>query len=213
MNGRTVTILALLGLLAGPAAAHEQHDRQDHTPAATTLVSLKLPEVRLVDSTGRDRVLGKDVLGSRLAIVDFIYTSCTSVCPVLSSVLGAVQDDLGPRLGTEVEMVSVSIDPAADTPSRMREYAERFGAGPEWTFLTGSKPEIDRLLARAGVHAPTPAEHTPVMLVGDPARHVWIRLYGMPSPAQILEALDAVGHTRHKAASGAAATEVRHAAH
>jgi len=221
---RLALLLPLMAAaLAGPGAAHgTHHDAPPPKAASAAEVTIKLPEVRLVDSTGAPRLLGKEVIGSRLAIVDFIYTSCTSVCPVLTSVLGLVQDQLGDRLGTEVAMVSVSIDPATDTPARMKDYAARFGARPEWAFLTGAKPEIDRLLAHAGVHAPNPADHTPVVLVGDPARNAWVRLYGMPSPEQIRAALDGVAQGRGGVPLGVAARdghkhgrgeEVRHGTH
>lgn len=213
---RLFMTLPVLALLAGPAMAHDAH--QHHGPAtapsdAPALVTIRLPDVPLVDGTGAARRLGTDVIGSRLVVMDFIFTSCTSVCPVLSSVLGLVQERLGPRLGPEVTMVSVSIDPATDTPARMAEYGARFGAGPEWTLLTGTKPNIDRLLARVGVHAPNPADHTPVVLVGDPERQTWLRLYGMPSPEQILNALETVAEGRRQPTLGLAAKGHRHETH
>ncbi|HYG90381.1 MAG TPA: SCO family protein [Azospirillum sp.] len=213
---RPFMILPLLALLAGPAMAHDahQHHGPKDAPAGTaSLVTIRLPDVRFVDATGTARRLDEEVIGPRLVVMDFIFTSCTSVCPVLSSILGVVQDRLGPRLGPEVAMVSVSVDPANDTPARLKDYGARFGAGPEWTFLTGAKPDVDRLLARAGVNAPSPADHTPVVLVGDPDRQAWVRLYGMPTPEQILNALDTVAQGRERAAAGVAFKEAHHGNH
>jgi len=105
-----------------------------------------LPAVSLVDQNGNRVSLasfkGKPVL------IDFVYTSCPGPCSVLTSKLVSVAQDLGPRLGKQVQMISITLDPERDSPKVLKEYAWRLGANrPGWLFLTGTPQEIDQVLA------------------------------------------------------------------
>jgi protein SCO1 len=190
--------------LAGPTAAHDGHRHQAavEPSAAMQTISLDLPDTTLIDTDGRPQRLASDVVAGRLVVMDFIFTSCTAVCPILSSIMAEVQDRLDNRVGREVMLLSVSVDPARDTPARLRDYADHFGARPGWVFLTGDKPDIDGLQTRLGTYSGDYTEHTPAVLIGDPAAGNWVRLFGMPSPDQILVALDQLSlHRRHSHAA------------
>ena len=105
-----------------------------------------LPAVSLLDQNGNRVSLasfkGKPVL------IDFVYTSCPGPCSVLTSKLVSVAQDLGPRLGKQVQMISITLDPERDSPKVLKEYAWRLGANrPGWLFLTGTPQEIDQVLA------------------------------------------------------------------
>ncbi len=105
-----------------------------------------LPAVSLLDQNGNRVSLasfkGKPVL------IDFVYTSCPGPCSVLTSKLVSVAQDLGPRLGKQVQMISITLDPERDSPKVLKEYAWRLGADrPGWKFLTGTPQEIDQVLA------------------------------------------------------------------
>jgi protein SCO1 len=105
-----------------------------------------LPAVSLIDQNGNQVSLasfkGKPVL------IDFIYTSCPGPCSVLTSKLVSVAQNLGPRLGPQVEMISLSIDPEHDTPKALKDYAQRLGADRSgWLFLTGKPEDVERVLA------------------------------------------------------------------
>jgi len=105
-----------------------------------------LPAVSLLDQNGNRVSLasfkGKPVL------IDFVYTSCPGPCSVLTSKLVSVAQDLGPRLGKQVQMISITLDPERDSPKVLKEYAWRLGANRHgWLFLTGTPQEIDQVLA------------------------------------------------------------------
>jgi len=105
-----------------------------------------LPAVSLLDQNGKGVSLasfkGKPVL------IDFVYTSCPGPCSVLTSKLVAVAQDLGPRLGKQVQMISITVDPEHDSPKVLKEYAWRLGADrPGWLFLTGTPSQIEQVLA------------------------------------------------------------------
>ena len=122
--------------------------------------------------------------------MDFVYTTCTTVCPVLSAVFGQLQGRLGQRLGRDVFLVSVSVDPIRDTPSRLQAYAAQHQAGPGWIWLTGDKPAVDRVLEGLGAYAPNYEDHPPMVLVGDGKSGNWTRFFGFPGPDQLLAKVD-----------------------
>jgi len=121
---------------------------------------------------------------------------------VLSAVFAQVQDQLGPRLGKEVWLASISIDPVRDTPKRMAAEAAKFGAGPGWLWLTGRKDMVDRVLLGLDSYAAAFEEHASVILIGDAQRGVWRRLYGFPAPEDIVAILDELAAARGSANLG-----------
>ena len=91
-----------------------------------------------------------ELLEDRTVAVNFVFTTCTTVCPALTTTMRAIQRELGDRVGQDVWLISVSVDPTVDRPERLRAFANGFGAGPGWTFVTGEPRDIDRLLKAFG---------------------------------------------------------------
>lgn len=130
-----------------------------------------LPDVTLVDMDGR-RVPLSEAIGDGPVLLQFIFTSCPAVCPILSSTLAGAQDRL-----PEARLVSISIDPEHDTPGRLREYARRFRAGPRWTFLTGSLDDVVAVQKAFGVYRSDKMQHEPSTFLRS-APGPWVRLAG-----------------------------------
>lgn len=186
-------VLALL-LSLGPADLawahddkHDQHHRKETGKVANAgAVDLKLLDLKLVNQNGDPVRFKRDVIADKIIVMDFIYTSCTTICPVLSALMAQVQRRLGDRVGAEVRLVSISVDPTTDTPGRLKAYARKVGAKPGWTFLTGYKPTVDRLLTALEVYTPDFEDHPAIVLVGDGHTGSWSRFYGFPSPDQTI---------------------------
>jgi protein SCO1 len=105
-----------------------------------------LPDLTLTDQSGHDVSLAS--LKGRPVLVDFIYTSCPGPCPMLTAKLASVAKLLGAKMGAQVAMVSITLDPEHDHPAELRQYADQRGANaPGWLFLTGSPAQIERVLA------------------------------------------------------------------
>lgn len=101
----------------------------------------QLPPYSLIDTTGRD--FGSRELAGQVYVTDFIFTRCTSICPLLSRAMASLQARFREAGVEGVHLVSISIDPEYDTPARLAEYAAEHGADPaRWTFLTGAKEQI-----------------------------------------------------------------------
>lgn len=200
---RALILAALAGTLGlSPVAArdaHVQHRQAGATPVAPQNARVKLADTALLDQNGRNVRLKSDVIGERIVIVGFIYTSCTTVCPVISAVMAQAQGKLAARLGRDVALLTVTVDPVRDTPARLKEYGSRFGAGPDWTWLGGRKPQVDEVLRTFGAYTPNFADHPPLVLVGDAKTGQWLRFYGFPSPDQLVSAVDELTAARAKA--------------
>ena len=185
---------------ADPHAHHKAMMDKPAEPAKSADVDLK--DLTLLDQQGREVRFVSDVIGERIVVMDFVYTSCTTVCPVLSAVFGQVQERLGDRLGDDVALVSVSVDPTRDTPERLKAYAENLNARPGWVWLTGPKTSVDEVLDGLGAYSPSFEDHPAMVLVGDGRTGQWSRFFGFPSPDRLVEQVDALQAAREQAAGG-----------
>jgi len=179
---------------------HLQRSRARSDDAPESL-SIAAPDLELLDHNGERVRFASDVLGERLVVMDFIYTSCTTVCPVLSAIMSQVSDRLETRFGNDVQLVSMSVDPGRDTPARLKSYAGKLGAGDNWTFLTGAKHNVDTVLKEFGAYTPNFDDHTPMLVVGDPASGRWYRFFGFVSPERLLGAVETLHKQRMTASS------------
>lgn len=141
--------------------------------AAPSPGNLNVPDTMLLDQDGREVRFKSDVLGEKTVAIQFIFTTCRAICPVMGAAFAKLQDRLGERLGQDIALVSVSIDPVTDTPARMKQWGEQFGARPGWRLLTGDKGKIESLLKalEATNH------NAPVVLLGNLRTGEWLRAY------------------------------------
>jgi protein SCO1 len=141
--------------------------------AASSATTLDVPETTLLDQNGREVRFKSDVLGEKTVAIQFIFTTCRAICPVMGAAFAKLQDRLGERLGKDISLVSVSIDPVTDTPARMKQWGEQFDARPGWSLLTGEKGKIENLLKalEATNH------NAPVVLLGNLRTGEWVRAY------------------------------------
>jgi len=149
MNVRSaiVTLAIAAGLATGFAACSPRPaDVAEPGSYAAANSSDCLPAIALVDQHGHAVTLTS--LKGRPVLIDFIYTTCPGPCPLMTSQMAAVAKLLGPKLGSQVTFVSISIDPEHDRPAELEQYARARGAEqPGWLFLTGTTAQIDRVLA------------------------------------------------------------------
>lgn len=174
-----------------PPAAQETTKWGEAVPAVPEKLqvgkaTVKLADVEVLDQDGRRLNFRRDAVGDRIAVIDTFYTTCPLICPLLSAVMLDVQEALGDRLGKEVTLISITVDPNTDIPPRLKEYAERWEAKPGWLFLTGAKPDVDAVLKGLDAFATDFTEHPAMFLVGDGKSGVWTRFYGFPSPDQVV---------------------------
>lgn len=187
---------------ASPASSrqdeHTSHSRaQDSRMRLPTDARLELPDVTVLNQDGRELKFYSDLVKGRLVVISFIYTTCHEICPVAGRNFAQLQNALGERFGRDVFLISVSTDPARDTPPRLKAWAQAVGArtaGGGWTLLTGEPEQIASLLkvltgdgARTGYHVPAVYMH----LDTPGGRAAWA--YGLAAPRQLLKTLESLG--------------------
>jgi protein SCO1/2 len=149
-------------------------------------------DVELLDQDGKKLHFYTDLLKGKTVIVNAFFTTCTSVCPPMNRNLEKVQEALGDRIGKDVFIVSITVDPATDTPPRLKEYAQRFHAKPGWTFLTGKKENVDWALYKVGQYVEAKDDHTTVIAIGNEPTGLWKKALGMAKPADLIDIVKSV---------------------
>lgn len=198
--------LALTSHLAFAHAGHDHGGKPETAPVARQeKASVRFADVSLLDQNGMPVRLEKDLVGEHLVVMGFIYTSCTTVCPVVSSIMSKVQQELGGRVGEEIRLVSISVDPQRDDSSRLLGYAKAFQHGPGWSWLTGSPYAISETLKGLGSFSADLTQHPPLILVGDGRTGHWTRYYGFTDPNVLIAEINRLGARRVHAKSTAIA--------
>jgi protein SCO1/2 len=124
-------------------------DDHQHTGAGEGWLPRKAPTFRLIDQTGKG--FRSEDLKGKAALITFLYTNCTTVCPVLMTQFLGIQKAVGNRVGSDLRFVTITVDPERDTPQEFRRFAAKWKVGPGWTFLTGSPEDIAKVAKAYGV--------------------------------------------------------------
>jgi protein SCO1/2 len=189
--------LASSGLaLADMEDAHRHHHMMmaDSIAYQSTRADYEVPDVSLLDAQGKPVSLRDDLAGDEPVMLNFIFTSCTSICPVMSATFRQVQQQLGEE-GGRVRMVSISIDPEQDTPTRLQAYAERYQAGANWQMLTGTLADSIAVQRAFGAFRGDKMNHAPAtyLRAGGPGSP-WLRLDGFASADDIIREYRQLAH-------------------
>lgn len=171
------------GAMGNKQAAVNQSGQGESVPP-------RIPDLPVYDQQGRQLSFFTDLVKGKTVAINFIFTTCTTICPPLSATFRKVQQELGARAGREVQLISISVDPATDVPERLQSFAAKFEAGPGWSFVTGSKPEIDALLKALGAGVGDKTDHTPMVLIGNERAGYWTRAYGLAPAATLVKTIN-----------------------
>ena len=172
-----------------PHAKHRAMMKQKSDPVAES-TDVDLRDRQLVDQHGRELMFVSDVIGEDIVVMDFVYTTCTTICPVLSALFKQVQTKLGDDVGNGITLVSMSVDPIRDTPQRLKAYSAKHGAGDGWLWLTGQKPIVEDVLLGLGAYTTNFEDHPSMVLIGDGRTGEWKRLFGFPNPDRIVQVVN-----------------------
>jgi cytochrome oxidase Cu insertion factor (SCO1/SenC/PrrC family) len=140
---------------------------------------MMIPDVEVLDQEGNALHFYSDLIKGKTVAINFIFTNCTTICPPLAATFARVQREMGDKVGRDVHFISISVDPLTDTPERLKAWGAKFKAGAGWTFVTGDKQEMDKLLNALGASVSRREDHTPSVIVGNDVKGVWTRTYGL----------------------------------
>jgi cytochrome oxidase Cu insertion factor (SCO1/SenC/PrrC family) len=181
-----------------------------HTPGrADTAIkgeSFEIPDVTVYDQNGNKLSFFSDLVKGKTVAINFIFTTCKTVCPPLTATMSRVQQELASGGHRPIQLISITVDPVTDVPERLKSFAQKFEAKPGWTFVTGTKSNIDLLLKALGAYVSDPAAHSPMVLIGNEPARYWTRAYGLARPSALR---DLILQASARSSTPAAATAPR----
>jgi len=158
-----------------------------------TVNDYDVPYVTLVNQDGQQVRLRSLLLDDKKPVfLDFIYATCTTICPILSAGFSHFQKTMGPEAG-KVQLVSISIDPDNDRPEVMRDYLTRYKSQPGWEFLTGSRRDIIQVMKAFDAYVIDKMNHFPLMILHSPGSDKWVRIDGLIGISDLMKEYGQIG--------------------
>ncbi len=183
-----------LSLFSGVFAAE-----QAQTVKVTT--APKFPNSKILNQDGKSVKFYDDLIKGKLVAINFVFSSCPTICPVMQVKFAQLQKEMK-KAGVPVQLISVTVDPVTDTPVRLKKWGKQFGAGDNWTYVTGKKQTIDKILKKLEVFTADISDHASFIIMGSDTGGDWKRvnsLAGVEVLAKELTALSAAAESKSKA--------------
>jgi len=133
------------------------------------------PNLPVVTQDGKTLKFYDDVIKGRRVLISFIYTNCPDICPLTTARIAQLEDKLGDEVGRDIFFISLTVDPVRDTPARLKEFADAFGAGHGWLFLTGDPADMREIKEKLGDKSRTLDAHRNEIVLGNDATGQWMR--------------------------------------
>jgi len=198
MKARTAltALLALLSLTPAWSQEAKTAPPAAGTAAAESPAHKYFGDVKLVNQDGQEVRLYTDLMQGKTVVINAMFATCTGACPVMSGTMAKIQDHLGDRVGKDVRLISITVDPVNDTPAKLKEYANRFHAKPGWQLLTGSKENVEAALRKLGQWTEDPSNHQTLFLIGNDRTGLWKKAFALAKPEEVLPIVDSVANDK-----------------
>lgn len=177
---------AVFSMTVAEATPAQQEPERERTGYDRTQADYSVPNVTLINQDGRKVNLRALVESGKPVVLDFIFTTCTTICPVLSAGFSNLRRTLGDE-AQKVQFISITIDPENDRPEKLKSYLERFGGGTGWEFLTGSRDEVGRVLRAFNAFVVDKMSHEPLYLLHAPNAAQWVRIKGLIKKSDLVK--------------------------
>ena len=197
-----LTIVALcflshlaLAQQASPAGVDQEKGSNPQSPAATpeqTPAHHYFTDVVLINQNGDRMRFYSDLLKGKVVIINSFFATCQGVCLPMNRNLEKVQEALGDRVGKDVHIISISVDPVVDTPASLKEYAKRLHARPGWYFLTGDKQNVDFALNKIGHFVSDKQDHLNILIVGNERTGLWKKALAIAPTGELVKIIESV---------------------
>jgi len=201
---KSLVVLGGLILLATVPVAAQRADKHQHGHTSSSppkvaeiqpvpIPKLAIPDVEVLDQEGRKQKFYTDLVKDKVVVINFVFTTCKSMCPLLGTNFSNLQAALGDRLNKDVFLISVSTDPETDSPEKLKAWGEKFKAKAGWTFVTGNKEQLTSLLQVFTGDGPRIGYHIPSLYIVSGARNTHRPAYGLASAEDVIKLIDEVG--------------------
>ena len=202
ISSGALTIVALcfgshlaLAQQTSPAVVAQEKGSNPQSPAATpeqTPAHHYFTDVVLINQNGDRMRFYSDLLKGKVVIINSFFATCQGVCLPMNRNLEKVQEALGDRVGKDVHIISISVDPIVDTPASLKEYAKRLHARPGWYFLTGDKQNVDFALNKIGHFVSDKQDHLNILIVGNERTGLWKKALAIAPTGELVKIIESV---------------------
>lgn len=196
MKRRTFVAGSGLALLGGAVGGFAAHKSLTAGKPESTATNSRIPNVPVVLHNGQKVRFYDDLIKNRCCTINFTYAQCSDICPPMTLNLRKVQDMMGARVGRDLFMYSITLQPLFDTPQVLKRYADAFGVKPGWSFITGKEEHIEEIRVAMGFYNPDPeldkidSEHTGLLRFGNDNLQRWGGCAAMARPEWIVKSLE-----------------------
>lgn len=173
---------------APPAAA------KPNAPAADMRATAQkyFTDVELINQNGEKMRLYSDVLKDRVVVINAFFATCQGSCLPMNRNLEKVQAAFKERMGKDLYIISISVDPTVDTPALLKDYAKKVNATPGRLFLTGDKANVDLALRKLGQYVEQREQHTNIFIIGNERTGLWKKAFGLAQPEELVKIVESV---------------------
>jgi len=171
----------------------KRHDATaSQSPSSESAARKYFTDVVLVNQDGKKMRFYSDLLEGKVVIINSFFATCTGSCLPMSRNLEKVQQALGNRMGKDVNIISISVDPTVDTPASLKAYAKKLNAGPGWYFLTGDKEMVDFALKKIGHFVDNREGHLNIFIIGNERSGLWKKAFGLAKSEELIAVVESV---------------------
>ncbi len=163
-----------------------------HAQEAESQAKKYFTDVVLVNQNGEKMRLYSDLLQGKTVIIDSFFATCQGSCLPMNRNLQKVQEALGDRIGKDVNILSISVDPTVDTPPMLKAYAQKLNAKPGWYFLTGDKENVEFALKKLGQFVDDKQDHLNIFIIGNDRTGLWKKAFGLAKSEDIVKVVESV---------------------
>ncbi len=192
---RTLTTAILFLVFLG--VSQLTRAQQPPTPAETPAHKY-FTDVELINQNGEKMKFYSDLIQGKVVIINSFFATCQGSCLPLNQNLAKVQEALGDRLGKDVYILSISVDPTVDTPPNLKAYAKKLQARPGWYFLTGTKENVEFALKKIGHFVPEKQDHLNLFIIGNERTGLWKKAFGLAKSEELVKVVDSVVNDQPK---------------
>lgn len=193
---KSIFFVTLLVLSLGTAvAAQEPAAAPANTSEAkptTSSAEKYFTDIELVNQNGEKMRFYRDLLQGKTVIINTFFATCQGSCLPITRNLEKIQEALGERLGQDVRIISISVDPTVDTPGELMAFGKKFHARPGWYFLTGSKENVEFVLKKLGQFVENKQDHYNIIIVGNERTGLWKKGFALAKSEELIKVVESV---------------------
>jgi protein SCO1 len=159
---------------------------------APTAAENYFTNTELINQNGQTVRFYQDALKDKVVVINTFFATCTGVCPPMNQNIRKIQDAFASKMGKELILISITVDPITDTPQRLKAYAANLHAGNGWLFLTGKKENVDLVLKKLGQYVEKKEDHLTILIIGNEKTGLWKKAFGLAKASELVAVVEGV---------------------